>query len=183
MLKSKGDVKEKLACIALHFDTEMKRPKKLPFRSHFLCFEGKKVSFDKVIKMIDDMVDKVIKMIHDMVALLKKEQYDDDDKKEVCEKQLDKAEDDLKVLETSIVDLEKSIEDSKEEVSKGQVLNTISAYTMNETKDITPNALIELCHFPFVDSIKHHGADEGNDAMKAMNNKAAAPAPAMKAMK
>ena len=66
---------------------------------------GKKVNFDKVIKMVDDMV-----------ALLKKEQQDDDDKKEMCEMQLDKAEDDLKVLETTVADLEKSIADGKEEI-------------------------------------------------------------------
>merc|ERR1740115_365731 len=46
-----------------------------------LSLRGKKVNFDKVIKMVDDMV-----------ALLKKEQQDDDDKKEMCEMQLDKAE-------------------------------------------------------------------------------------------
>merc|ERR1712203_663756 len=62
-----------------------------------LAIRGQKVSFDKVIKMIDEMV-----------ALLKKEQGDDNDKKEVCEKQIDKAEDDLKILETTISDLEKS---------------------------------------------------------------------------
>merc|ERR1719265_1189882 len=71
-----------------------------------LAIRGKKVSFDKVIKMVDDMV-----------ALLKKEQQDDDDKKEMCEMQLDKAEDDLKVLETTISDLEKSIADGKEEIA------------------------------------------------------------------
>merc|ERR1719161_3323680 len=52
-----------------------------------------------------------------MVALLGKEQTDDDDKKEMCEKQLDKAEDDLKVTETAISDLEKELEDTKEEVA------------------------------------------------------------------
>merc|ERR1711920_233337 len=71
-----------------------------------LAIRGKKVSFDKVIKMIDDMV-----------VLLKEEQKDDDDKKEMCEKQLDKAEDDLKVLETTISDLEKEIEDTKESIA------------------------------------------------------------------
>ena len=65
-----------------------------------MAIRGKKVNFDKVIKMVDDMV-----------ALLKKEQQDDDDKKEMCEMQLDKAEDDLKVLETTVADLEKSIAD------------------------------------------------------------------------
>jgi len=71
-----------------------------------LALKGKKFSMDKVIKMIDDMV-----------VLLGKEQVDDDDKKEMCEKQLDKAEDDLKILETTISDLEKEIEDTKESVA------------------------------------------------------------------
>merc|ERR1719265_484993 len=71
-----------------------------------LAIRGKKVSFDKVLKMIDDMV-----------ALLKQEQTDDDDKKEMCESQFIKAEDDLKVLETTIADLEKSIADGKEEIT------------------------------------------------------------------
>jgi len=71
-----------------------------------LALRGKKVNFDKVIKMVDDMV-----------ALLKKEQLDDDDKKEMCEMQLDKAEDDLKVLETTMSDLEKSLADGKEEIA------------------------------------------------------------------
>jgi chromosome segregation ATPase len=70
-----------------------------------LSLKGKKVNFDKVMGMIDDMVE-----------LLKKEQGDDDDKKEMCEMQLDKAEDDLKVLETTIADLEKSLEESKEQI-------------------------------------------------------------------
>jgi chromosome segregation ATPase len=43
-----------------------------------LALSGRKVSFEKVIKMIDDMV-----------GILGKEQADDDDKKEYCEKQLD----------------------------------------------------------------------------------------------
>merc|ERR1719238_1991831 len=71
-----------------------------------LAIKGKKVSMTKVIKMIDDMV-----------TLLGKEQTDDDDKKEMCEKELDKAEDDLKVTETAISDLEKELEDTKEEVA------------------------------------------------------------------
>merc|ERR1719240_445570 len=71
-----------------------------------LALKGKKVSMDKVIKMIDDMV-----------VLLKKEQGDDNDKKELCEKQIDKAEDDLKILETTISDLEKGLEDTKEEIA------------------------------------------------------------------
>merc|ERR1719321_666818 len=71
-----------------------------------LALRGKKVSFDKVIAMIDDMV-----------TLLGKEQADDDNKKEVCEMQIDKAEDDMKVLDTTIADLEKSIAEGKENIA------------------------------------------------------------------
>merc|ERR1719183_731520 len=71
-----------------------------------MALRGKKFSFDKVIAMVDDMV-----------ALLAKEQADDDSKKEMCEMQLDKAEDDLKVLETTVADLEKSMEEGKEEIA------------------------------------------------------------------
>merc|ERR550514_2643420 len=53
-----------------------------------LALKGRKVSFDKVLAMIDDMV-----------ALLKKEQVDDDDKKEYCEATIDQTEDKVKELE------------------------------------------------------------------------------------
>jgi len=66
-----------------------------------LALKGKKVNFDKVIKMIDEMV-----------ALLAKEQTDDDQKKEYCEAQFDFADDKKKGLERSISDTEKAIEDA-----------------------------------------------------------------------
>merc|ERR1740138_536784 len=53
-----------------------------------LAIKGKKVSFAKVLTMIEDMI-----------TLLGKEQTDDDDKKEYCETLIDKTEDDLKQLE------------------------------------------------------------------------------------
>jgi len=71
-----------------------------------LALRGKKVSFTKVIKMIDDMV-----------VLLGAEQKDDESKKEMCEMQIDKAEDDIKVLDISISDLEKSIAEGKESIA------------------------------------------------------------------
>merc|ERR1719218_553122 len=71
-----------------------------------LALKGKKVSFDKVLKMIDDMV-----------SLLGQEQRDDDDKKEYCEKLIDKTEDDLKQLELTVSDLGKAIADYKEQVA------------------------------------------------------------------
>ena len=48
------------------------------------ALHGKKVSFDKVIKMVDDMV-----------KLLCKEQVYDGSKKDMCEISVDKAEDDM----------------------------------------------------------------------------------------
>merc|ERR1711988_2057932 len=51
------------------------------------------------------------------VALLGKEQNDDNDKKEYCEKQIDTTEDDLKELELSVSDLGKAIADYKERIA------------------------------------------------------------------
>jgi len=58
--------------------------------------------------------DKVIKMIDDMVAELKKEQTDDDAKLEYCKISLDQADDKKKSLERSVEDLENEIAKSKE---------------------------------------------------------------------
>merc|ERR1719163_2769200 len=52
-----------------------------------------------------------------MVALLKKEQGDDDDKKEYCEMSLDKAEDKHKELQETVSDLETLIEDTKGKIA------------------------------------------------------------------
>jgi len=71
-----------------------------------LALKGKKVSFEKVLVMIDDMS-----------ALLKREQNDDNDKKEYCEKMIDQTEDKVKELELSVSDLAKSIADGKESIA------------------------------------------------------------------
>merc|ERR1719182_1008497 len=71
-----------------------------------LALKGKKVSFDKVLKMIDDMT-----------ALLKKEQQDDNDKKEYCEGLIDKTEDKVKELELTVSDLAKAVADGKEGIA------------------------------------------------------------------
>ena len=77
-------------------------------RLDFIMLEvrGKKVGFDKIIKMIDVMV-----------ALLKEEQVDEDSKKEYCEMSLDKADDMKKVLERSVSKLEKAIDEAKETIA------------------------------------------------------------------
>merc|ERR1719506_799731 len=56
-------------------------------------------------------------MIDDMVTLLGKEQQDDNDKKEYCEKMIDQTEDNLKELELSVSDLGKAIADYKESIA------------------------------------------------------------------
>merc|ERR550532_559141 len=56
--------------------------------------------------------DKVVKLIDDMVALLGKEQTADDGKKAYCEAELDKAEDDKKALDLKAGDLAKAIDDA-----------------------------------------------------------------------
>eukprot|EP00746_Dinoflagellata_sp_MGD_P163377 gnl/MRDRNA2_/MRDRNA2_91370_c0_seq1.p1 gnl/MRDRNA2_/MRDRNA2_91370_c0~~gnl/MRDRNA2_/MRDRNA2_91370_c0_seq1.p1 ORF type:complete len:741 (+),score=267.01 gnl/MRDRNA2_/MRDRNA2_91370_c0_seq1:84-2306(+) len=66
-----------------------------------LALQGRKVDFSKVIKMIDDMV-----------AILGKEQADDDHKKEYCSAQIDFVEDKAKELKHSIGDLETTIADT-----------------------------------------------------------------------
>merc|ERR1719174_3491470 len=53
-----------------------------------LAIQGKKIGFEKVLKMIDDLV-----------ATLKTEQLDDDHKKEYCAKQFDLSDDKKKELE------------------------------------------------------------------------------------
>merc|ERR1719473_229766 len=71
-----------------------------------LAIQGKKIGFEKVIGMIDEMV-----------ATLKTEQADDDNKKEYCAKEFDLADDKKKSLERSLSDLETAIEDAKESIA------------------------------------------------------------------
>merc|ERR1719188_1642406 len=71
-----------------------------------LALRGKAKGFEKVIKMIDDMV-----------VLLGKEQVADDDKKAFCEAELDKAEDKLKGLNIKIDDLEKALDDARGQIA------------------------------------------------------------------
>merc|ERR1740138_382421 len=67
-----------------------------------LAIQGKKIGFEKVITMIDEMV-----------VNLKKEQEEDDAKKEYCEAELDKSEDQKKELERGIEVSETAVEDLK----------------------------------------------------------------------
>jgi chromosome segregation ATPase len=71
-----------------------------------LSLRGKKIGFDKIIGMIDDLV-----------AELKVEQETDDKKKEYCAEEFDKSEDKHKVLTKSISDLESAIAESEEGIT------------------------------------------------------------------
>merc|ERR1719461_2178214 len=72
-----------------------------------LAIRGKKIGFEKVIGLIDEMV-----------ANLKKEQIDDSNKKQYCDKQFDIAEDKKKGLEMSFSDSETAIEEMEGEIEK-----------------------------------------------------------------
>jgi len=71
-----------------------------------LAIRGKKFGFEKVLKMIDDMV-----------ALMKTEQQDDNDKKEYCEMQLDTADDKKKGLERTEGKLTAAIAEGKDTIA------------------------------------------------------------------
>merc|ERR1739838_721328 len=82
-----------------------------------LALKGKKIGFDKVIKMIDDMI-----------TTLKIEQADDDAKKEYCATAFDQADDKKKSLERAISDLETAIENAKEGIQKlGEEIDALKA--------------------------------------------------------
>merc|ERR1719270_3153409 len=68
-----------------------------------LALHGRKVGFDKVVKLIDGLV-----------ATLNSEQKDDEHKKAYCEAQFDSTDDKKKALERSISDTETVIEETKE---------------------------------------------------------------------
>merc|ERR1719399_941640 len=71
-----------------------------------LAMKGGKVGFEKIIKLIDELV-----------ATLKKEQEEDDAKKEWCEEELDKTEDTKKELQNKVSDLETAIDDASESIT------------------------------------------------------------------
>jgi septal ring factor EnvC (AmiA/AmiB activator) len=71
-----------------------------------MAMHGGKIGFEKIIKMIDELV-----------VELKEEQKLDDEKKQYCLSELDKAEDKKKGLEWDIEDLTKAIADTKEVIA------------------------------------------------------------------
>jgi len=101
-----------------------------------LALTGKAKNFDKVLKMIDDMV-----------ALLGKEQTHDDDKKAYCEANLDKAEDEKKALDNTIEDLDKAIATENDNIARlGEEISALIAGIKaldKEVADATANRKAE----------------------------------------
>merc|ERR1719253_345760 len=71
-----------------------------------LALRGKKIGFEKVIAMIDDMV-----------VTLKAEQVDDASKKEYCDAQFDLSDDKKKALERSVSDEKAAIAKTEEAIA------------------------------------------------------------------
>jgi len=108
----------------IHAARKGKHTPKLDFIA--LALHGKKVGFDKVIKMIDDMV-----------TVLKTEQAEDDKKKEYCTSEFDQAEDQKKSLERTVSDADKAISDAKETVIGLQdEMKAIAAKTKEMDKSV-----------------------------------------------
>merc|ERR1719512_377949 len=83
---------------------------------------GQKPGIEFVMLALSDLAkpgtfDKVIKMIDNMVGLLAKEQTDDDNKKAYCARQLDESDDKKKFLERAIASAEASIANAKESIA------------------------------------------------------------------
>jgi chromosome segregation ATPase len=93
-----------LALIQEAQSSSMQRRPALDFIS--LALRGKKIGFEKIIGMIDDLV-----------VELKAEQEEDEKKKEYCAAEFDKSEDKHKVLTKSISDLESAIAESEEGIT------------------------------------------------------------------
>jgi len=71
-----------------------------------MALHGKKIGLDGIIKMIDDLI-----------AVLAKDQADDDAKKEYCTAELDKSDDSKKALDHTIADIETAIADAEETIA------------------------------------------------------------------
>merc|ERR1719265_74698 len=115
-----------------------------------MALHGKKVSFDKVIAMINDMV-----------TLLGKEQVEDDNKKTYCEGEFDKADDKKKATEISISDLEKAIDELND-----------SMKTLSEEIKALEEGIIKLDREVATATVQRKEEHADFEAMRAANNAA-----------
>merc|ERR1712048_376920 len=96
------------ATLRNHALASLQQDEKKDIRLDFigLALRGKKIGFEKIIKMIDDMV-----------ATLKKEQLDDDHKKEYCIGQLDLSDDKKKSTERASSYAENAIDSAEQGIA------------------------------------------------------------------
>merc|ERR1719195_143044 len=85
---------------------KIKSPNRVGLDLISLALHGKKIGFEKVIAMIDEML-----------ATLKKEQIDDDDKKTYCAEQFDVSDDQKKSLQRKASDTEAAIALSQDTIN------------------------------------------------------------------
>jgi len=133
---------------ALHALSSVKRSGNVNLDLITMALHGKKVSFDKVIAMINDMV-----------VLLGKEQVDDDNKKTYCAGEFDKADDQKKALEQSISDLEKAIDETED-----------SMKTLGEEIAALEDGIIKLDREVATATEQRKKEHEEFEAMQASNN-------------
>jgi hypothetical protein len=109
-----------------------------------LTLRGGAKNFDKVLKMIDEMV-----------ALLADEQKADEDKKAYCLEKLDEAEDEKKVLEQTGADLEKAIAEATESIATlAEELDALADGIKKLDKEVAgATELREAEHKEFVDAM------------------------------
>uniref|UniRef100_A0A7S4QK26 Uncharacterized protein n=1 Tax=Alexandrium monilatum TaxID=311494 RepID=A0A7S4QK26_9DINO len=102
---ARGILERKHALSVVQEAIQRYRPGRADMDFLAMALQGRKIGFEKVFKMIDDMV-----------AILKKEQTDDEHKQEYCQKQFDTSEDELKGLERTASDLETAIANAEEAI-------------------------------------------------------------------
>jgi len=89
---------------AIHQAIEDSRSPHLDFIT--LALRGKKIGFEKILKMIDDLV-----------STLKKQEKDDVDKKAYCTSEFDTTEDKIKDSKRTQADVQSAMDDAKESIS------------------------------------------------------------------
>mmetsp|Transcript_92483 Transcript_92483/g.299218 ORF Transcript_92483/g.299218 Transcript_92483/m.299218 type:complete len:713 (+) Transcript_92483:84-2222(+) len=96
----------RLALAQLKKISSMNSPQRVRLDFLALALTGKKIGFEKIIGMIDEMI-----------STLKTEQEDDDKKKEYCVKQFDIADDKKKGLERTVANKQAAIDTAKEGIA------------------------------------------------------------------
>jgi len=114
-----------------------------------LALRGKKMGFEKVIKMIDSMV-----------TSLKAEQTEDENKREYCGTQLDSSDDKRKSLEQDIEDLDTVIADTNEKIAtvKSEIKSMVSGIQELDTSVAEANEQRKEEHEAYLELVSSNTA-------------------------